>query len=157
MIRPTLDRWSAGPGVSFERLMNSVALGVRDEDTLTSLAGRLARLDREIDGKEREEIAAKGKPLKDMINILLDAVDPDKKMERAREIFKTEAPTEEQVKKAAEEIIKDACAPLDNPGFRNAIIEIHRKSEQIIDTVSKDTLVAAGFDDKAKGKGKNDS
>ena len=142
------------PGVTFERLMNSVALGVRDEDTLTSLAGRLARLDREIDEKEREEIAAKGKPLKDAINILLDAVDPDKKVERAREIFKTEEPTDEQVRMAAEKIVQDACAPFDNPEYRNALIEIHRKSEQIIDTVSKDILIGAGFDEKAKEKAK---
>jgi len=33
--------------ISFEKLILSVALGTRDEDTLTSLAGRLASLDRE--------------------------------------------------------------------------------------------------------------
>jgi type I restriction enzyme R subunit len=43
-------------GVSFEKLLLSVALGQRDEDTLTSLGGRLARLDRQIIDKEREEL-----------------------------------------------------------------------------------------------------
>ncbi len=34
--------------VAFDKLLLGVALGKRDEDTLTTLAGRLARLDREI-------------------------------------------------------------------------------------------------------------
>jgi type I restriction enzyme R subunit len=45
------------PAVPFEKLLQAVTLGMRDEDTLTSLAGRLARLDREIGEKERREIA----------------------------------------------------------------------------------------------------
>ncbi len=35
----------------FDTLVNLVALGVRDMDTLTSLAGRLARVDRELDSR----------------------------------------------------------------------------------------------------------
>ena len=81
-------------GVSFERLIKSVALGVRSDKNLTSLAGRLARLDRELEDKDRRDLeaAAGGQPMKQIINGLLDAVDPDKKQERAREIFQTERP-----------------------------------------------------------------
>lgn len=140
--------------VAFDKLIMSVALGNRDEDTITSLAGRLARLDREIEEKDRKEIvkAADGKSLKDLINNLLDAVDPDKKLEKAREIFRTEAPTEEQVKKAGEELAKSACAPFDAPKLRNIIIDIKKRNEQIIDTVSKDTIIFAGYDEQAKEK-----
>ncbi len=140
--------------VGFDKLVMSVALGNRDEDTLTSLAGRLARLDRRIDEKERKEIedAAEGKPLKQIINGLLYAVDPDKKLEKAKEIFKTETPTDEQVKKAGEKLIKIACAPFDNPKLRNAIIEVKKRDEQIIDIISKDTVILAGFDAQAKEK-----
>src|SRR3990170_1158646 len=146
--------------IPFDKLIISVALGNRDEDTLTSLAGRLARLDREIDVKDRKEIedafvGAGFKPaptLKQIINNLLDAVDPDKQVEKANEIFKTEKPTEEQVKKAAEELVKNACAPFDNPKLRNTIIDIKKRSEQIIDIVSKDAVISIGFDEKAKEK-----
>ncbi len=140
--------------VAFEKLIMSVALGNRDEDTLTSLAGRLARLDREMDEKDREEIdtAAEGKPLKEIINSLLDAVDPDKKLEVAKEIFKTGTPTGEQVKKAGEELIKAACVPFDSPKLRNTIIDIKKRNEQDIDTVSKDRVIFAGFDEQAKEK-----
>jgi type I restriction enzyme R subunit len=42
--------------VSFEKLVKSVALGVRSEKTLTTLAGRLARLDRELCDKDRSDL-----------------------------------------------------------------------------------------------------
>jgi type I restriction enzyme R subunit len=114
-------------------------------------------LDREIEEKDREDLKAStgGKPLKQVINDLIDAIDPDKQEERAKELFKVENPSEEQVKEAVKEIAKKACLPFDQPQFRNALIEIKRKSEQIIDNDSKDQVIYAGYDpqaiDRAKG------
>lgn len=140
--------------VPFDKLIMSVALGRRDEDTLTSLAGRLAAMDKEIDAKDREEIkdAAGGKTLKQLVNSLLDTVDGDKKLEKAKELFHTETPTKEQAKVAGRELATIACAPFDNADLRNTIIDIKRRSEQIIDTVSKDVVILAGFDKQAKEK-----
>lgn len=140
--------------IPFDKLIQAIALGNRDEDSLTSLAGRLARLEREIDEKDRKEIedTSGGKSLKEVINNLLDSVDPDKKVEKAKDIFNTETPTEEQVRKASEELAKQACIPFDNSSFRNTLIAIKQKNEQIIDTVSTDTVIFAGFDEKAKEK-----
>ena len=45
-----------------------------------------------------------------------------------------------------------ACTPFDNPSFRNTLIVIKQKNEQIIDTVSKDNVIYSGFDEKAKEK-----
>ena len=42
--------------VPFDKLLIQIALGSRDEDTLTTLAGRLARLDRKITPYDREKI-----------------------------------------------------------------------------------------------------
>ncbi|MEM4406995.1 MAG: type I restriction-modification enzyme R subunit C-terminal domain-containing protein [Candidatus Methanomethylicaceae archaeon] len=109
-------------------------------------------------GKERFAITASRnqynkKSLKEMINTLLNAVDPDKQIEKAKAIYyNTDTPTEEQIKKAAEELVKIACTPFDNPKFRNTIIDIKKRSEQIIDTVSKDEVLFAGFGEKAKEK-----
>ena len=141
-------------GVSFDKLILSVALGARDEDSLTSLAGRLARLDMEIDDEERMEIEATagGKSLRQIINAVFDAVDPDKQFEKAKEIFKTDSPTAEQVKKASEVLVKVACAVFDDPTFRNTVIDVKKRSEQIIDTVSKDILIFAGGDEQAASK-----
>jgi len=140
--------------IPFDKLITSVALGNRDEDTLTSLAGRLAALDREIYDKDRGEIknAAEGTSLKELINTLLDTADPDKHIEKAQEIFKTAEPTKDQIAKAREELVKVACTPFDNPALRNTIIGIKQRSEQIIDEVSKDEVLVASWDDKAKEK-----
>lgn len=82
------------PSVSFDKLLLSLALGNRDIDSITSLAGRLAKLDKQIEDKDKAEIEkmTEGKSLKAIIKGLLDAVDPDKAIEKAKEIFKTEAP-----------------------------------------------------------------
>ena len=72
----TLERKRTVP---FEKLLESVAWGAHDADTLTSLAGRLARLERTLTEADRSEIAilTGGRTLRDLANALLDAVDPD--------------------------------------------------------------------------------
>lgn len=144
------------PSVPFDKLILSVALGNRDEDTITSLAGRLARLNTELEDKDKKEIEAltNGKPLNSIIKALLEAVDPDKKIEKAKEMFKTNSPTDEQIKSASEELAQNACLPFDNPRFRDILIELRKRNEQIIDTISKDQVISAGFDDQAKEKAK---
>lgn len=143
------------PTVRFDRLVRSIALGNRDTDSLMSLAGRLSRLDRKLGEKDRTEIEEKaGMPFKDLINGLLDALDPDRPEGMAMAMFKTEAPTKDQIKEASEELRGIACRPFDGPEFRNALVEIHQRSEQIIDTVSKDVVTFAGPDERAKERAK---
>lgn len=133
--------------VKFEKLIKDVSLGIRDEDTLTTLAGRLAKLDRKLEPKDKIEIEkVADKPVKTIINELLDAVDPDKRIEKAQEMFDTKEPSIEEVIKAQEELVRDACKPFDNSQFRDTIIDIKTKSEQIIDTITKDHLMSTGFD-----------
>src|SRR5205807_2469961 len=43
--------------ISFDRLIDDIAAGRRDDDALSTLAGRLAALDRKIDDKDRATIA----------------------------------------------------------------------------------------------------
>lgn len=143
--------------VSFEKLILSVAMGNRDEDTISSLAGRLAKLDRELDEADRKAIQAvsEGRPLKQIINKLLDSIDPDKQIEKAQKLFNAHDPTNEQIKKAANELSKEACSVFDNPKLRNTLIDIKTRNEQIIDTVSKDAVTFAGFDETAKEKARS--
>ena len=146
------------PSVPFDKLVQSVAVGVRDVDTITSLAGRLARLGQEIEAKDRKEIeeASGGKPLREIVNRLMDAVDPDKQVEAAKEIFTTEEPSDEQIHKAAEKLVEIACAPFDNPDFRNKLIEVKERNEQVIDTVSEDIILYAGFADNNEAENEID-
>lgn len=132
--------------VGFEKLINSVAYGVRDVDTLTTIAGRLARLDRKLDKNDRSEIEeVAGEPFKEIINRLLDAVDPDKHAAKASVLFETDEPSKEQIKEVREELANEACTPFDNPKLRKKIIEIKTKNDQIIDTLSPDVVRRAGF------------
>ena len=141
-------------GVSFEKLVQAVAFGVRDEDSLTSLAGRLAQLDREIVESDQKQIRAVtgGKPLRQIINALFDAVDPDRQADKAKEMFSVDTPSPEQLKRAFEELAKDACTPFEIPLIRTTIVAIHKKNEQVIDTVSSDTLITADWDTQATVK-----
>ncbi len=141
--------------IPFEKLLHNVALGIRDEDTILSLGNRLARLQRTLSSKQQKELEElAGKPIKDIINSLFNAVDPDEKIEKAKELFKTENPTQEQIKKAEEELINKACEPFDNPDFRNSLIEIRKANEQIIDDINIDEVVYAGYDEEAKERAK---
>ena len=44
------------PAVPLKDLATGVMMGVRDEDTVSSLAGRLARLNKQLDDKEQARI-----------------------------------------------------------------------------------------------------
>ena len=65
--------------VTFDKLVDQIAQGRRDENALSSLAGRLAALDRKIDDEERQRLAnaCAGLTLRELANGLLDAIDPD--------------------------------------------------------------------------------
>jgi type I restriction enzyme R subunit len=142
--------------VPFDKLLEAVSWGVRDVDTLTSLAGRLARLDRDISEEDRTEIEAAtgGKKLKEIINAVFEATDPDKQEEKAKQIFATDDPTAEQIKEAYEALAKEASAVFDEPKLRGKLIEVKQRNEQTIDTISRDELIFAGHDPQAFEKAK---
>ncbi|HLM73425.1 MAG TPA: DEAD/DEAH box helicase family protein, partial [Polyangiaceae bacterium] len=73
------------PTVGLEKMLKQVAFGDRSEDTLTSLASRLARLDRAITAPRRAELTelAGGKTLAELSAALLRAFDPDVIAEKA--------------------------------------------------------------------------
>jgi type I restriction enzyme R subunit len=140
--------------VPFHQLLQNVATDVRDEDTLMSLAGRLAKLEKKLNDDERTELknAAGGKSIQKVTRDLLEAVNPDVQIEQAVKQFQTLTPTEAQQQQATEVLINQACQPFDNPQFRNLLREIKTKNEQIVDTVSQDVVLFAGFDSAAKDK-----
>ena len=73
------------PTEKLESILLGVALGKRDEDTLTTLAARLARMDQALSDSEKQGIAAVtgGKTLAEMSRALLQAIDPDVIAEKA--------------------------------------------------------------------------
>lgn len=140
------------PGVSFEQLMQSAAEGRADEDALESLASRMSRLDSSLDKKGKEEIAkvSGGQTISQIVNKILDGIDTDKQIERAKKKFKTEEPTKEQLKKAASESVLEVCKIFDVAELRQTILDVKKRNEIIIDSLSIDKLVEAGFSEEAK-------
>ena len=138
-------------GVSFESLMEAAADGRATEEELESLAYRLARLDRRLDSREREEIeqASGGKAIPVLVNQILDGIDTDRQIEYAREKFGAEEPTKDQLKEAARECVSMACQLFDSARLRQTILDVKKRNEIIIDEISLDEVLEEGIDEQA--------
>lgn len=134
--------------VPFDKLLEQIGLGKKDADTLASMAGRLARLGKQLGEKEiaRLKEMSGGKGLSEIVGGLLSAVDPDNAFEAAKVEFKRPDPTAAQIEQSAKKLAETSVAPLaTRPELRNELIRLQREAEQTIDTVSKDTVLEAGF------------
>lgn len=144
--------------MSFEKLLQAVSYGNTDPELLSSLASRLARIDRKIGEPDREALkkAAGGVSLKHLTAGLVEALDPDRQVEAARaaEGLPPEAePTETQVRKAATVLLAEAAKPVaTNPDLRNALLEVQKTLDQTIDHVSQDEVLEAGYSEAAREK-----
>jgi type I restriction enzyme R subunit len=138
------------PGVSFGKLLQHVAAGGTNAEMVSSLASRLSRLERKLDPAQRELVkqASGGVGLVSIAHGLVEALDDDRQAEKARVAFGLGAevePTDDQLAKVAEEMLREACKPLaTNPKLRKVLQEVKADLDQIIDEVSKDELLSAG-------------
>ena len=148
------------PTVPLQKLIQSVAFGSTDADILSSLAGRLARLDRQIGAEERRKLTdiAGGKSLQAIAAEIVLALDPDHQADAARAsagLPPDAAPTPEQIEHAAGELLRAAAQPLaTNPMLRDQIILVKQRFEQTLDTISKDVVLEAAFSEAAKERAK---
>ena len=140
----TLER---KPTVSMKELMLNVALGAKDEDTLTSLANRLVRLNSQMTPGERKEFDENvGTPAGKLAEALLNAFDEEVIKQTAVNTFQATEPDEEQLNEAQKAMIADAVKPFYDPDTRDFIENIRRSHEQIIDNTNLDTVLFADFD-----------
>ena len=139
------------PNVPLKDLATGVMMGVRDEDTVSSLAGRLARLERELDEKDRENIQnlAGGKRLSDIVNSLLEAIDADRIEEEAAVAAKGAEPTEAQRNQARDKLVGAAANVFTGP-LINLLDGIRRAKEQTIDHDNLDKVIEAGWSGDAR-------
>ena len=140
----TLER---KPSVSLKELMQGVALGNRDEDSLTSLANRLIRLNAKLSPAERVEFAERvGSAPNDIASDLLNVFDEDAVFVSACSQFDTKYPTENELDEARSSMMNSACSPFSRPEVREYIENVRRSHDQVIDSVNIDSLTYAGFD-----------
>ena len=142
------------PSKTLEQVLDYVARGGTDPDALTTLAGRLARLQRAFTTDQLAELKdlAGGKPFPELARDLLDACDADARVDAARRLFGTPEPSEEQVAQAAGQMARAAVTPFMKPAFRHRILEIRRQNEQTIDRHTVDDVLHSGFDASAVEK-----
>ncbi len=125
--------------VSFEKLLENVASGASDEDTVSTLAHRLSALDRRLTDDDRAKVleASQGLSLSDLAGALVDALDIDR-LERADD------PVAE-----GRRLREAALLPFDKPGLRNLLVDLKRASEIVIDDLSSDVVISSAFDPAA--------
>jgi type I restriction enzyme, R subunit len=135
------------PTVPLERLLKRLSFGSRDPDVVSTVAGRIARLDRRLTDDERGELEQlAGMSLKDLARGMVEAVDPDRQLETARTETGKDAPDIDELAAATRTLLDDAVRPLaTHPELRELLVELRRQQEQMIDEVSADELVAAGY------------
>ncbi|MCU1491619.1 MAG: hypothetical protein JWM85_3024 [Acidimicrobiaceae bacterium] len=133
--------------VSLDKLLTQVAAGDRDPDVVRSIAGRLARLDRQITAADRAEVEeTAGMSLSDLVHALVAAVDPDEALESAQGATGVEDPLPDAVTAASGRLIEAAVYPLAaNPELRTKLVDVRRSYEQLYDEMSADTVLEAGF------------
>ena len=139
------------PSVPLKDLATGVMMGVRDEDTVSSLAGRLARLERELDEKDRQNIQhlAGGKRLSEIVNDLLEAIDADKIEQAATAAAKGAEPTDVQRDQARDRLVGTAANVFTGP-LINLLDGIRREKEQTLDHDNLDKVIAAGWSGDAR-------
>ncbi|MBP6978235.1 MAG: type I restriction-modification enzyme R subunit C-terminal domain-containing protein [Bacteroidales bacterium] len=143
-------------GVPLKDLLNAVMLGARDEDTFLSLASRLARLDKQMDEKDKDKFKelSSGKSINRVTTELLAPFDPDRVEEHAREMYhltEEDPVTVSQIEEAKEKLI-DRAKESFHAGLVNYIDNVRRSIEQFVDTINIDELIHKGWDKQAQEK-----
>jgi type I restriction enzyme R subunit len=130
--------------IGFEKLLEQIAAGRRDEDAFATLAARLAALDRRIGDRDRSRIITQaGVDLAGLAGSLLDAIDPDALARR----MPTDAPEVDQ-KRARLAAMDEAARVLDDPALRRLLVEVKQAADIRIDAITTDAIVSSGWDER---------
>ena len=119
--------------VPLDKLLQAVSLGNVEDDVLSSIAARLARLDKDASDADRakvEELSG-GKTLRDLARGIVEALNIDATQDM---------PTAE-----ADQRLRDATKPFAAPALREQLLKMKQKADLVIDTVTQDSLLHAGF------------
>lgn len=138
------------PSISLKDLAMGVMMGVADEDTISSLAGRLARLNKQLNDDDKRSIRSVtgGVELSRIVAQLFNAIDPDFVEAKAMQIANInsqELLTGDHLKTAQLELVAIAAKSI-NGEFVELVDTIRREKEQIIDYETLDKVLSVGWD-----------
>jgi len=122
--------------VPLDALLQAVSLGNVQDEVLSSVAARLARLDTQLDDAERDQVrqASGGLDLRALAGGIVQALRPD-----------DDASPQQQ-----EAALRQAVMPLANPALRQLILGLKANKDLVIDTVTQDRVIEAGFNEAAR-------
>jgi type I restriction enzyme R subunit len=144
--------------VSLEKLMELVVFGNRETDVMSSIASRLARLDRQLTPEDKEEIKKifGDQTISSIANNLVSALDPDEQLKAAQKATGKEEPSPEEITKAAQALLTQAAQPIaTNTRLRQRLVDLKKSFEQVIDTVSQDRVLHAGVSKDGRERAEN--
>ena len=126
--------------VPLDALLQAVSLGNVQDEVLSSVAARLARLDTQLDDTERDQVrqASGGLDLRALAGGIVQALRPD-----------DDASPQQQ-----EAALRQAMMPLANPALRQLILGLKANKDLVIDTVTQDRVIEAGFSEAARERAK---
>ena len=149
--KTTSRQLERNPTMSLKELMMSVAYGVVDEDTLTTLAGRLSKLDKVMKAKEKMQFAEIcDTPIIEIATNMLNSYDEDKIEEAMHEKYGGNLPYGDKYDECAEKLNEEmaiiAAAPFNQPKVREFIEKVQKSHFQIIDNINIDAVTFSGWD-----------
>jgi type I restriction enzyme R subunit len=114
--------------VPLDKLLQAIALGNVEEDVLSSVAARLARLDRDSSDEDKAKVVAAtgGLGLRELAKGIVEALN-------------VEDPP------LAKKAIESAVRPFSDPTVRALVLQLRQKADLIIDPVTRDSLINASF------------
>jgi len=145
------------PSVPLDKIMGLVAAGAANPDLVSTLAARLARLDRQLTDEQRQQVTqqAGGKDINSLTTSLLGSLDPDAQAKKAAEVFglaKDQEATPGQLDQVQDTLLAAALKPFHDPKLRDLLVNLKRSHEQVIDEITQDELLKAGYDAHALEK-----
>jgi type I restriction enzyme R subunit len=141
------------PTVALKALLDLAAQGSTDPDLASTLASRLARLDRRLTPADRARLTqvAGGVDLATITHGLVEASDPDLQREGAIAATGNAEPTPTEIRAVARELVTEALRPLAaNPDLRATILDLRKSYEQTIDESSIDVVLFAGYSEAGR-------
>jgi type I site-specific restriction endonuclease len=138
--------------VPLDALLQAVSLGNVEPEVLSSVAVRLARVDAQLTDAERAKVmTTAGIGLKELSRQIVTALNPPREEsgERAGEGV---IPAQAGIQRlwTYEDAAREATKPLSNPALRTLILTLKASKELVIDTVTQDRVLEAGFSEAAR-------
>jgi type I restriction enzyme R subunit len=153
-LMDTMQPLERKPTQSLEALLKVIGFGNTDPEVASTVAGRLARLDKRLTKDDREKLTALagGTDLGAIARGIAEVLDPDRQLAEAKAVGVAED-DKAGMEQVAATLVGKALAPLaSNPELRTAINDVRKSYEQTIDDLSKDKVLFAGHTEEGRTK-----